>query len=264
MALYHCSVRLCSRGNGRSAAGTCAYILGSKIKDSYTGKVYDYSRREDVSYRDVLLPSAAPVSFLNPQVLMDAANQAERRSDARMGRVIDIALPRELDAELWVKLIREYAQSNFTSNGHVVVAAMHTGEPKPGDKTRTGNNPHAHLLVLTRPLDERGFQPTKCKSRWMNSVDALISWRKSWADLLNRALERYGYLDRRVSHESLASQGIDRAPTIHMGPKASALQRKGIRTKREERYQEIQQRNREQTRQMDRPLPQDRGSERTR
>ena len=264
MALYHFSVRPCSRGNGRSAAGTCAYILGSKIRDSYTGKVYDYSRREDVSYRDVLLPSDAPASFLNPQVMMDAANQAERRSDARIGLAIDVALPREFDAELWMRLIREYTKSNFTQNRLAVVAAMHTGEPKLGDKLMDDSNPHAHLLVLTRPLDESGFQPTKLKSRWMNSVDALISWRKSWADLLNRALERCGYHDRRVSHESLASQGIDRAPTIHMGAKASALQRKGIRTQREERYQEIQQRNKEQMRQMDRPLARDRESTRSR
>ena len=249
MALYHFSVRPCSRGNGRSAAGTCAYILGSKIRDSYTGKVYDYSRREDVSYRDVLLPSDAPASFLNPQVMMDAANQAERRSDARIGLAIDIALPREFDAELWMRLIREYTKSNFTQNRLAVVAAMHTGEPKLGDKLMDDSNPHAHLLVLTRPLDESGFQPTKLKSRWMNSVDAL---------------ERCGYHDRRVSHESLASQGIDRAPTIHMGAKASALRRKGIRTQREERYQEIQQRNKEQMRQMDRPLARDRESSRSR
>ena len=257
MALYHCSVRLCSRRNGRSATGTCAYILGRKMTDEYTGKIYNYAWREDVLYREVLLPDTAPVSLMNVQTLMDAANRAERRSDARIGRVFDMALPREFDMKNWTELVREYARMNFTRNGHAAVVAIHAGGSDPHSTLATAperekNNPHVHLLVLTRPLDEKGFQLTKSGSRWMDKVSALVSWRKNWADLLNRYLERSGYRDRVVSHESLARQGIEREPTIHMGARVMALQRKGIRTERGERYQEIQRINKERTRRMNR------------
>ena len=268
MALYHYSVRICSRRNGRSATGTCAYILGKKMWDFNTGKVYDYARRKDVAYREVMLPPEAPSAFWDVQALMDAADQAERRTDARLGRVFDIALPRELDLGDWIKLVRNHVQANFTTNGHALIAAIHTGEPKTvGNQDRVPeaskerHNPHVHLLVLTRPLDANGFQPTKSRDRWLDTALSLTSWRKNWADLLNRALEERGFRDRFVSHESLARQGISREASIHMGARAMALRRKGIRTDREKRSQEIRKRNEERLRQ---PLVRERECTRSR
>ena len=50
-------------------------------------------------------------------------------------------------------------------------------------------------------------------------------WRQGWADTANRYLEAIGspeHLDLR----SYARQGIDKIPTVHMGPAVSQLEKK--------------------------------------
>nr|WP_296439275.1 MobA/MobL family protein [uncultured Acetatifactor sp.] len=79
-------------------------------------------------------------------------------------------------------------------------------------------------------------------NRYMNSVKYLEELRKEWADLQNREFERMG-LDIHVSHESLAAQGIDREPTMHIGAATMALELQGIRTGRGDEYRGIIERN---------------------
>ena len=62
--------------------------------------------------------------------------------------------------------------------------------------------------------------------RW-NSEEQLVAWRKAWADVTNRYLERYGH-DECIDHRSHAERGLDEQPTIHEGVVARALERKGI------------------------------------
>ena len=62
--------------------------------------------------------------------------------------------------------------------------------------------------------------------RW-NSEEQLVEWRKSWADVTNRYLERYGH-DERIDHRSHADRGLTEQPTIHEGVVARALEKKGI------------------------------------
>jgi hypothetical protein len=47
--------------------------------------------------------------------------------------------------------------------------------------------------------------------------------------LSNARLAEHGN-DERVDHRSLEAQGIDREPTIHLGPAVSSMERRGIRT----------------------------------
>ena len=52
-----------------------------------------------------------------------------------------------------------------------------------------------------------------------------VEWiRATWEDCANLALERAG-LEARIDRHSLAAQGIDREPTIHIGPRASHIDR---------------------------------------
>ena len=50
-------------------------------------------------------------------------------------------------------------------------------------------------------------------------------WRESWEAIQNRYLERNDRTER-VSLKSLEDQGIERQPTVHMGPAATAMERK--------------------------------------
>lgn len=54
-----------------------------------------------------------------------------------------------------------------------------------------------------------------------------MEWRKAWADVTNRYLERAGR-EERIDHRSHADRGLTEQPTIHEGVVARALEKKGV------------------------------------
>jgi hypothetical protein len=104
------------------------------------------------------------------------------------------------------------------------------------DRDSDNRNHHAHILLTTRRVDGDGFAAKKARE-W-NSKEQLLEWREAWARHVNRTLdlgEQVRGLEpgtwERVDHRSLEEQGIDRAPTIHLGPQAMAMERAGIETR---------------------------------
>jgi len=99
--------------------------------------------------------------------------------------------------------------------------AMH--EPgKEGDQ----RNYHAHILVTTRAVGPAGFGR---KDPSWRTPQQVRDWRAGWAKIQNEHLQRtLGPDAPQVSHLSLAERGVDRAPTVHLGPSATALERKNI------------------------------------
>ena len=55
------------------------------------------------------------------------------------------------------------------------------------------------------------------KMKYWNSTDAIFSWRKSWEEHVNQALERAG-IPERVDCRSYQAQGLDDIAGIHLGP----------------------------------------------
>ena len=76
------------------------------------------------------------------------------------------------------------------------------------------------------PKSTRYGRQNPISERW-NSEEQFVEWRKAWADVSNRYLERYGH-DERIDHRSNAARGLDEIPTIHEGVTARALERKGV------------------------------------
>ncbi len=72
-------------------------------------------------------------------------------------REIDAALPIELSREEQIRLVREYCSSQFVSRGMCVDYAIHD--------TNSGN-PHCHIMLTMRPLDERGAWAAKSKKEY--------------------------------------------------------------------------------------------------
>lgn len=251
MASYHLNASIVSRGAGRSVTSAAAYISGEKLRDNYDGKVHDRSYRQDVIYKEILLPFEAPREFLDRQTLLDALNVSERRSNSQMARIIKIALPNELSFDEHIALAKEFVLENFINIGMCADIAIHEGLL---DKSRKPisieavyerkDNPHAHIILPFRMVDKNGFHKTKIQSRYMNNPSYLVLWRKEWARLQNREFERLG-LKVRVTHESLATQGSKREPTKHIGAAAIALELRDIRTDRGDEYRDIIARNRE-------------------
>ena len=52
MALFHFNVTPISRGKGRSAVASAAYIAGEKIYDEYYGKTHDYTKKRDTQSQE--------------------------------------------------------------------------------------------------------------------------------------------------------------------------------------------------------------------
>ncbi|MFV8802816.1 MobA/MobL family protein [Faecalibacterium taiwanense] len=85
---------------------------------------------------------------------------------------------------------------------------------------------HGYERASKYPKSTKYGRQNPISERW-NSEEQLLIWRKTWADVTNKYLERYGH-EERIDHRSFVERGIDEQPTIHEGVIARALEQKGI------------------------------------
>ena len=85
---------------------------------------------------------------------------------------------------------------------------------------------HGYERASKHPKSTKYGRQNPIAERW-NSEEQLVEWRKAWADVTNRYLERYGH-EERSDHRSHADRGLTEQPTIHEGVAARALEKKGI------------------------------------
>jgi len=238
MANYHLEIKNISRGKSKSIANSLSYITGRELTDYYNGRIYIHQRK-DVLYSEIFRPQSAPDDFGNLQSLCDQIDKVEKRRDARTARVIIASLPNELPLNELVKIVREYVNKNFISQGLCAVAAIHEGK-NARDPTR--NNPHVHVIVSTRTVGPDGFSKTKAREH--DKSEYIWIWRKSWADVQNQAYERNG-LEIQVSHESLKDRGIDREAAPHLTRVDWEKEQRGERTLAGDRRRNIECRNKD-------------------
>lgn len=212
MAIYHLHVQTLSRGKGRSATAAAAYRAGQRIVDARTGEVHDYTRKGGVFHSEVVAPPGAPGWMLDRSALWNAVELSEVRSDARVAREMDVALPRELPRSQMIDLAVGWVRSEAVSLGMVADVCFHDLDSE---------NPHFHVLLTTREVSDAGFG-SKVRSwdgwgrRASPSGSLVERWRLSWMVVANDALAAAGRVER-IDHRTLAEQGIERPPTIHLG-----------------------------------------------
>ena len=248
-----------SRGKGKSAVAAAAYRSGEKLTNEWDGMTHDYTRKGGVVHTEIMLPLHAPPSFSDRSTLWNSVELYEKAGNAQLAREIDAALPIELSREEQIRLVREYCSSQFVSRGMCVDYAIHDTD---------SGNPHCHIMLTMRPLDERGTWAAKSKKEYdldengerirlpssrykthkvdltgWNDKDNTLLWRKAWADYTNDFLERNGSPER-IDHRSNAERGIDELPTVHMGVAACQMEKKGIATEKGELNRSIQKTNR--------------------
>lgn len=229
IAIYHFNVKVVSRSKGASAVAKAAYISGEKIKNSYDSVTHDYRRKKEVVYKEILLPTNASPEFVKRAVLWNAVEQSEKHKNSQTAKHIDAALPVEISRDDQIDLVRNFCQQCFVSRGMSVDFAIHDK----GD-----GNPHVHILLTTRRVDENGFA---VKDRSWNDKSLLLEWRKLWEDWCNHKL--YAVSDEHIDHRSYAAQGIDKIPQVHLGAAACAIEKKGYRTDKGSRNRRIVLRN---------------------
>ena len=237
MANYHLEVSIISRRKNRSVVKSVNYISGRKLHDRYNSRTY-YHRRKDLLLYKIFLPDKAPREFYDLQRLCDEIDKAETRYDARTAREFKGSLPNELSFYEQKRIVNEYIHSNFISHGLCAIAAIHEGRNEIDSKR---NNPHVHIIVPTRTIDQNGF--SKKKERKWDKKEYLDIWRTEWAYVQNRAYARNG-LDIRVSHESLEVQGkYEQEPTLHLSWIDYQKEQRGERTVAGDRKRAIMSRN---------------------
>ncbi|HGR5002627.1 TPA: MobQ family relaxase [Pseudomonas aeruginosa] len=240
MAIYSASVKTVSRGGGRSATAAAAYRNGEEITDERTGEVHDYRRRTGVEH----VASFAPEGMA-PQPsaeLWNRAEAAEVRKNARVAREVLVALPAELTPAQRRELAQGIAQALADRYGTAGTLAVHTPD-REGDQ----RNHHAHILMTTRRLEPTGELGEK--TRELDDVKRgpqEVEWVRAMIEArTNHALERAGSAER-VDRRSLVEQRaaaleagdqeraaeLDRLPTIHEGPRVTAIRRECEREQR--------------------------------
>ena len=157
IAIYHCNIGIVSRGKGKSAVVAAAYRSGEKITNEWDGMTHDYTRKRGVVHTEILLPPHAPPSFSDRSTLWNSVELYEKAGNAQLAREIDAALPIELSREEQIRLVREYCSSQFVSRGMCVDFAIHDTD---------SGNPHCHIMLTMRPLDERGAWAAKSKKEY--------------------------------------------------------------------------------------------------
>jgi len=237
MAIYHCSIKIISRGKGQSAVAASAYRAGEKITNEYDGITHDYTRKGGVAHTEILLPQRAPREYANRSVLWNAVEQIEKAKNSQLAREIELALPAELLLEQNIFLVREYVSRCFVSVGMCADVCIHD---------KNNGNPHAHVMLTMRPFLPDGTWGAKARKvngkkiptiDWNEQTKA-EQWRAAWVDAVNAALEQQK-MDGRVDHRSYERQGVEQVPTVHLGVAASQMERKGIATERGNMNREI-------------------------
>ena len=241
MAIYHCSIKIISRGKGKSAVAAAAYRSGECITNNYDGITHDFSRKRGIVHTEVILPSHAPREFSERSVLWNSVEKIEKQKNSQLAREIEIALPAELSQEQNISLARRFVKEQFVDKGMCADIAVHNTD---------GTNPHVHILLTMRPLNEDGSWGAKVVKvngkktypvDWDNRDNAEL-WRKAWAAYCNSALRINGHNDV-IDHRSYERQGLEQIPTIHLGVTAFRLEQRGIATELGNRNREIEAHN---------------------
>ena len=129
------SIKICSRGKGKSAVAAAAYRSGEKITNEYDGMIHDYTKKGGIAHTEILLPDHAPKEYFDRGTLWNAVEKIEKAKNSQLAREIEISIPIELTKEQNISLVREYVNRNFVDKGMCVVVCIH--DKKDG-------NPHAH------------------------------------------------------------------------------------------------------------------------
>ena len=130
-----------------SAVASAAHLAGERLEDERGGIAHDY-RGKAVEHAEVMLPADAPAWMADRERLWNAVEAAEKRCDARLGRELVVALPRELDDARNLELVRGFVRESLVERGIVADFAIHAPTASDGLK-----QPHAHILVNTRAID---------------------------------------------------------------------------------------------------------------
>lgn len=162
MAIYHMESKIVSRGTGRSVVAASAYMSCSRMYNDYDGIQHDYTKKQGRVWQQVFLPAQAPQEWRDREQLWNAVEAAEKTKDSRLAREIIVALPVELEHDEQIALTSAYISQQFAADGMCADVAIHDTD---------GHNPHAHILLTMRLLNEDGTWQYKTEKEYLCMKD---------------------------------------------------------------------------------------------
>ena len=135
-----------------------AYLICSRLYNDYDGIQHDYTKKQGLVWQEVFLPEYAPQEWQDREKLWNAVEEVETAKDSCLAREFVVALPIELSREEQIELLQEFIREQFVSDGMCADAAIHDTD---------GHNPHAHILLTVRPLDEQGKWQYKTEMEYL-------------------------------------------------------------------------------------------------
>ena len=244
MPCPHFQVSLVKRSAKKSAVAGAAYQSGTDIYSDYEQKWKKYHTKPGIIHTEILLPKNAPEAYRDRGTLWNAVEKAETQWNAQLARRIIMALPVEVPTNQYPEMVRAYCQKYFVDEGMCCDFAIH-------DEGKEPRNPHVHILLTLRSLDEHGRWMPKCRKvyeldgngnrmqlpsgEWVSHRENVNNWndpknceiwRHGWETIQNEYLER-NKRPERVDMRSYKRQEKQQIPTVHMGRAACAMEARG-------------------------------------
>ena len=190
MPCPHNEITIVQRSQRQSAVAAAAYQSGEKLFCEYDQQVKHYPEKRGIVHNEILLPANAPPEYADRNTLWNAAEAVEKQWNSQLARRWVLTIPREIPPDQYAVLVREFCQQQFVSKGMIADFAIHAPHPP-------GHNPHAHVLLTMRAMDEHGKwlsksrkvydldesgEPTyiypclQTSSHWTKSVSMTESW----------------------------------------------------------------------------------------
>ena len=245
MPCPHNEISIVQRSNRQSAVAAAAYQSGEKLFCEYDQEVKHYPEKRGIVHNEILLPANAPPEYADRSTLWNAAEAIEKQWNSQLARRWVLSIPREIPPDQYAALVRDFCNQQFVSKGMCVDFAIHDK----GD-----GNPHAHVMLTMRAMDERGKWLPKSRKvydlnengeriklpsgRWKSHKEDTVDWndrkyceiwRHEWEVIQNRYLEANDRPER-VDLRSYARQGLDIVPTVHEGAAVRQMEKRGIQT----------------------------------
>ncbi|PNQ03172.1 Ti-type conjugative transfer relaxase TraA [Sphingobium sp. SA916] len=234
MAIYHFSVQVIGRAQGRSAVAAAAYRSAERLHDDRLDRDHDFTHKSGVVHSEILLPEGAPERFSDRATLWNEVEATEKRKDAQLSREVEFSIPREMNQQQGIALAQDFVQAEFVDRGMIADLNVHWDIGADGLA-----KPHAHVMLTMREVGPDGFG---AKERDWNRTELVEQWRERWADHVNTRLAELD-IDARIDHRSLEAQGIGLEPQDKIGPAAQRMGERGLESERIEDHRAIAQRN---------------------
>jgi Ti-type conjugative transfer relaxase TraA len=218
MPTYHLSVK----AGRKAAAGEHAKYIAREHHYAYISRGGKFEERGDLKMTE---SGNMPAWAAHDASIFWQAADTYERANGRPYTEIEVSIPRELDDEQRVALVREFVEHTLGER-HAYTWAIHNPAASDGLE-----QPHAHIMFTERVNDGIARDPAQYFKRWnaqepekggagkdryLSSRQFVRDVREEWAVTANHFMARAG-IEARIDHRSYRTLGIELEPSVKVG-----------------------------------------------